>query len=124
MKSETHKPLFMVADAGPDSHTSNQVIIDHGVIPIIAARTNSVGTILKTETGTHFREIYIPRKFHILLGKIYNLRTIVERKNSNEIVGYLSLIHISEPMRLLSISYAVFCLKKKKKTTIKKQPHT
>src|SRR5674536_379732 len=29
--------------------------------------------------------------------------------------GYgLSLIHISEPTRLLSISYAVFCLKKKK----------
>src|SRR5678816_4733716 len=29
-------------------------------------------------------------------------------------VGVLSLIHISEPTRLLSISYAVFCLKKKK----------
>eukprot|EP00658_Telonema_sp_P-2_P013142 TRINITY_DN14983_c0_g1_i3.p1 TRINITY_DN14983_c0_g1~~TRINITY_DN14983_c0_g1_i3.p1 ORF type:complete len:360 (+),score=96.69 TRINITY_DN14983_c0_g1_i3:131-1210(+) len=29
----------------------------------------------------------------------------------------LSLIHISEPTRLLSISYAVFCLKKKKKKT-------
>src|SRR5678815_5131771 len=29
-------------------------------------------------------------------------------------VPYLSLIHISEPTRLLSISYAVFCLKKKK----------
>eukprot|EP00658_Telonema_sp_P-2_P015824 TRINITY_DN1610_c0_g1_i5.p1 TRINITY_DN1610_c0_g1~~TRINITY_DN1610_c0_g1_i5.p1 ORF type:complete len:158 (-),score=29.26 TRINITY_DN1610_c0_g1_i5:65-538(-) len=29
--------------------------------------------------------------------------------------GALSLIHISEPTRLLSISYAVFCLKKKKK---------
>eukprot|EP00658_Telonema_sp_P-2_P029512 TRINITY_DN2244_c0_g1_i10.p1 TRINITY_DN2244_c0_g1~~TRINITY_DN2244_c0_g1_i10.p1 ORF type:complete len:334 (+),score=90.18 TRINITY_DN2244_c0_g1_i10:185-1186(+) len=29
--------------------------------------------------------------------------------------NYLSLIHISEPTRLLSISYAVFCLKKKKK---------
>src|SRR5674536_73308 len=29
---------------------------------------------------------------------------------------YISLIHISEPTRLLSISYAVFCLKKKKKT--------
>ena len=27
--------------------------------------------------------------------------------------GLLSLIHISEPTRLLSISYAVFCLKKK-----------
>eukprot|EP00658_Telonema_sp_P-2_P015453 TRINITY_DN15941_c0_g1_i3.p1 TRINITY_DN15941_c0_g1~~TRINITY_DN15941_c0_g1_i3.p1 ORF type:complete len:113 (+),score=24.66 TRINITY_DN15941_c0_g1_i3:105-443(+) len=29
----------------------------------------------------------------------------------------LSLIHISEPTRLLSISYAVFCLKKKTTTT-------
>eukprot|EP00658_Telonema_sp_P-2_P013965 TRINITY_DN15295_c0_g1_i2.p1 TRINITY_DN15295_c0_g1~~TRINITY_DN15295_c0_g1_i2.p1 ORF type:complete len:177 (-),score=60.58 TRINITY_DN15295_c0_g1_i2:64-543(-) len=29
-------------------------------------------------------------------------------------VTSLSLIHISEPTRLLSISYAVFCLKKKK----------
>ena len=31
----------------------------------------------------------------------------------------LSLIHISEPTRLLSISYAVFCLKKKKTSTLK-----
>src|SRR5664279_5872435 len=29
---------------------------------------------------------------------------------------YLSLIHISEPTRRTPISYAVFCLKKKKKT--------
>eukprot|EP00658_Telonema_sp_P-2_P077801 TRINITY_DN712_c0_g1_i1.p1 TRINITY_DN712_c0_g1~~TRINITY_DN712_c0_g1_i1.p1 ORF type:complete len:1164 (-),score=423.48 TRINITY_DN712_c0_g1_i1:47-3538(-) len=34
---------------------------------------------------------------------------------------YLSLIHISEPTRLLSISYAVFCLKKKKKKKKKKR---
>eukprot|EP00826_Nyctotherus_ovalis_P066877 TRINITY_DN9938_c0_g1_i15.p2 TRINITY_DN9938_c0_g1~~TRINITY_DN9938_c0_g1_i15.p2 ORF type:complete len:134 (+),score=26.08 TRINITY_DN9938_c0_g1_i15:27-404(+) len=33
----------------------------------------------------------------------------------------LSLIHISEPTRLLSISYAVFCLKKKKKKKKKKK---
>eukprot|EP00658_Telonema_sp_P-2_P064573 TRINITY_DN53663_c0_g1_i1.p1 TRINITY_DN53663_c0_g1~~TRINITY_DN53663_c0_g1_i1.p1 ORF type:complete len:127 (-),score=38.12 TRINITY_DN53663_c0_g1_i1:12-392(-) len=32
----------------------------------------------------------------------------------NEVPYNLSLIHISEPTRLLSISYAVFCLKKKK----------
>src|SRR5674536_339276 len=32
---------------------------------------------------------------------------------------WLSLIHISEPTRLLSISYAVFCLKKKKKKPTK-----
>ena len=33
----------------------------------------------------------------------------------------LSLIHISEPTRLRRISYAVFCLKKKKKTKKKKK---
>src|SRR5678815_2470888 len=32
-----------------------------------------------------------------------------------QIIYILSLIHISEPTRLLSISYAVFCLKKKNK---------
>ena len=36
------------------------------------------------------------------------------------IIYDLSLIHISEPTRLRRISYAVFCLKKKKKKNIKK----
>eukprot|EP00658_Telonema_sp_P-2_P056354 TRINITY_DN44814_c0_g1_i2.p1 TRINITY_DN44814_c0_g1~~TRINITY_DN44814_c0_g1_i2.p1 ORF type:complete len:155 (-),score=39.26 TRINITY_DN44814_c0_g1_i2:41-505(-) len=36
---------------------------------------------------------------------------------------HLSLIHISEPTRLLSISYAVFCLKKKKKKLVKNSLH-
>eukprot|EP00658_Telonema_sp_P-2_P060604 TRINITY_DN4947_c0_g2_i9.p1 TRINITY_DN4947_c0_g2~~TRINITY_DN4947_c0_g2_i9.p1 ORF type:complete len:261 (+),score=64.94 TRINITY_DN4947_c0_g2_i9:61-843(+) len=35
------------------------------------------------------------------------------------LILHLSLIHISEPTRLLSISYAVFCLKKKKKKIMK-----
>src|SRR5659263_727014 len=35
--------------------------------------------------------------------------------------AHLSLIHISEPTRLGMISYAVFCLKKKKKTEIEKK---
>ena len=38
-----------------------------------------------------------------------------EKLNAKNIAKRLSLIHISEPTRLLSISYAVFCLKKKKK---------
>ena len=38
---------------------------------------------------------------------------VVNYTNASFIVN-LSLIHISEPTRLLSISYAVFCLKKKK----------
>ena len=36
-----------------------------------------------------------------------------------DILEYLSLIHISEPTRLGMISYAVFCLKKKKKKSKK-----
>ena len=35
-------------------------------------------------------------------------------------IGGLSLIHISEPTRQAEISYAVFCLKKKKKNIKKK----
>ncbi len=48
--------------------------------------------------------------------------TDVEARKRGEQTGLdtlvvLSLIHISEPTRLLSISYAVFCLKKKKRKT-------
>ena len=39
--------------------------------------------------------------------------------DDQQIVLDLSLIHISEPTRLGMISYAVFCLKKKKKRTKK-----
>jgi len=88
MKSATEKPFFVIADAGPDSHLSNETVIEKGVIPIIAARANSVGNILKTEKGSHFRAQYIPRIYHKLLGKLYNIRTTVERKNSNDVVGY------------------------------------
>jgi hypothetical protein len=87
-KSTAEKPLFLIADAGPDSHPSNEIVIEKGIIPIIAARANSVGNILKTEKGNHFRAQYIPRIYHKLLGKLYNLRTTVERKNSNDVVGY------------------------------------
>ena len=67
---------------------SNEVVIEKGIIPIIAARANSIGNILKTEKGNHFRAQYIPRVYYRLIGKLYNLRTTVERKNSNDVVGY------------------------------------
>ena len=37
------------------------------------------------------------------------------KTSPHQVERELSLIHISEPTRLLSISYAVFCLKKKNK---------
>eukprot|EP00658_Telonema_sp_P-2_P074110 TRINITY_DN63288_c0_g1_i1.p1 TRINITY_DN63288_c0_g1~~TRINITY_DN63288_c0_g1_i1.p1 ORF type:complete len:128 (+),score=31.94 TRINITY_DN63288_c0_g1_i1:87-470(+) len=61
-----------------------------------------------------------PGVSHITIGRISKEK---HRLLSSAIVEFtfgnkdplLSLIHISEPTRLLSISYAVFCLKKKKK---------
>jgi len=88
MKSTDVKPIFLIVDAGPDSHGSNKVVMEHKIIPIIAARSNSVGDIIKTDEGNCFRGEYIPREFHPLLGKLYDLRTIIERRNSYEVVGY------------------------------------
>ena len=50
---------------------------------------------------------------------IATLKSGIERILKDKVPGVveviaLSLIHISEPTRLLSISYAVFCLKKQK----------
>ena len=50
----------------------------------------------------------------------YVQETAPQRDSSlNSVVIDLSLIHISEPTRQAEISYAVFCLKKKKKKTKK-----
>ncbi len=88
MNSYQTKPTFIISDAGPDSHESNKLVLDYGIIPVIAARSNSVGDIIKTDEGDCFRGEYIPREYHRILGRIYDLRTIIERKNSNEVVGY------------------------------------
>ena len=60
----------------------------------------------------------------VLRENVYLSRTVEVQENQKVIdTGlygivrhpmYLSLIHISEPTRILSISYAVFCVKKKK----------
>eukprot|EP00658_Telonema_sp_P-2_P072475 TRINITY_DN61603_c0_g1_i1.p1 TRINITY_DN61603_c0_g1~~TRINITY_DN61603_c0_g1_i1.p1 ORF type:complete len:206 (-),score=0.28 TRINITY_DN61603_c0_g1_i1:68-685(-) len=55
----------------------------------------------------------LPTEMEAAKSAVNNMMTLMEDKGCT-----LSLIHISEPTRLLSISYAVFCLKKKKKITI------
>ena len=64
------------------------------------------------------------RLIEIQRSGLSSIRSKIQKLLSNEhkvevvkplVVRKLSLIHISEPTRLLSISYAVFCLKKKKK---------
>ena len=83
MKSTDLKPIFLIGDAGPDSHGSNKVVKDYKIIPVIAARSNSVGDIIKTDEGNCFRGEYIPRKFHPMLGKLYDLETVGKRIKLN-----------------------------------------
>ena len=57
---------------------------------------------------------HIVQPDHILRPQLDRV-TRVARAAVNIVVYRLSLIHISEPTRQAEISYAVFCLKKKKK---------
>src|SRR5678815_6008940 len=69
-----------------------------------AFRCGGKGYVLKQSAG---EELILAIK-QVLAGHKYVTPLI-----ATEWVQDLSLIHISEPTRLLSISYAVFCLKKK-----------
>ena len=76
-------------------------------------RDNKIGEVTVTDTtsgssyipGTHELDKYMDE---IGVKKIYT----IQAESSTVLV--LSLIHISEPTRQAEISYAVFCLKKKK----------
>src|SRR5678816_3407048 len=54
-----------------------------------------------------------PSVDEVNIGRVVALRMGCGHNVPGWTVMRLSLIHISEPTRLLSISYAVFCLKKK-----------
>jgi len=64
MKSKEKRPSLLLSDAGTDSHDSNKLVLEYGVIPVIVARSNSVGDIMKTDEGDCFRGEYIPREYH------------------------------------------------------------
>eukprot|EP00825_Cyclidium_porcatum_P012349 TRINITY_DN16440_c0_g1_i2.p2 TRINITY_DN16440_c0_g1~~TRINITY_DN16440_c0_g1_i2.p2 ORF type:complete len:119 (-),score=24.84 TRINITY_DN16440_c0_g1_i2:28-384(-) len=74
-----------------------------------ATKYNSSWTLIDNSNGTEYHsdqsvianneQLFLDLGFSVVLTQAY----------------YLSLIHISEPTRLGMISYAVFCLKKKKK---------
>src|SRR5450756_2747204 len=97
---------------------------------------STLGTFLRTFTFGHVRQLdAVASRFLIALaqnapilpcadqGVYVDIDDTIKATHgyAKQGAGYgLSLIHISEPTRLGMISYAVFCLKKKKKTnTIK-----
>ena len=84
-----------------------------------AGEPNGIGQMAAqgiTAIPEHFPEVTVdeyvvmPNHVHVIL--IFPQGV----KDLSAVVGsYLSLIHISEPTRRTPISYAVFCLKKKKR---------
>src|SRR5678816_2830872 len=87
-----------VHDDGKDFVRTNKWIVFGHHFAAISGPGPLVGPVLAAQFG------YLPGTLWILIGVTLG-----------GAVQDLSLIHISEPTRLLSISYAVFCLKKKKK---------
>ena len=53
-------------------------------------------------------------ELHRILKRIEYRKDAADGEIYRKLEAYLSLIHISEPTRLGMISYAVFCLKKKR----------
>src|SRR5678815_5825754 len=92
---------YMLDEKGTDdAECSRKVVNVRKVAGAIKSLVNVKGLRLECARVLH-EGMLLP----VLL---YSSETMVWNKK------YLSLIHISEPTRLLSISYAVFCLKKKK----------
>src|SRR5680860_1713204 len=92
------KPLALIKGAG-DLATG------------VALRLHHVGFRL---VMTEIEEPTVVRRTVALAEAVYEGESVVEGMKA---VLALSLIHISEPTRRTPISYAVFCLKKKKNNT-------
>ena len=75
-------------------------------------------SISESVTGSEFTHAYSHLMDEYLAGLFSDAAQALEVVTTDvallAVGGYLSLIHISEPTRQAEISYAVFCLKKKK----------
>ena len=99
----TNKPLHL-------GHIRN-ILLGYAVAKITEAAGSKVyKTQIINDRGVHICKSMLAWK------KYGNAETpeSAETKGDKLVGNYLSLIHISEPTRPLYISYAVFCLKKKK----------
>ena len=93
---------------GKDYYPKYQECQD-GIIELSGSATNTGVIILPDNAleGIH--------PYKNILAANYQADTKEEKENVEDIVSTITVsIHISEPTRLRRISYAVFCLKKKK----------
>src|SRR5680860_1670075 len=75
------------------------------------SRSSAASDVYKRQVATPADGHTMVTFMHIRQGQARSVHVTVGASSGR----YLSLIHISEPTRRTPISYAVFCLKKKKK---------
>ena len=102
------KPHFTLHDGPP--YANGNIHVGHAMNKI------SKDIIVRSKSMSGFYAPFIPGwDTHGLPIEQVLAKQGVKRKELDRAEYLLSLIHISEPTRLGMISYAVFCLKKKKK---------
>jgi hypothetical protein len=82
MRSNGRDFTALLSDGGPDSHNNNRLVLGYGKIPIIHARENAVGEVVKTPGGQHFRGEYIARELWPYLDRFHDARPAIERRYS------------------------------------------
>src|SRR5678816_4825291 len=96
------RPILGINPATVVAHGNRHVLILQGCFNPHMAALSVVFDRVVEQVGKHLAHA------RAVAGNANFWRTI----HCNRDLFLLSLIHISEPTRLLSISYAVFCLKK------------
>ena len=118
--------IIMVIVAVLNAGLDPLLIFGAGPIPALGLKGAAWATLLARVVSVfialgilHYRERLISWSRPTWQGLVESLRHIgqigLPSATTNAITPLLSLIHISEPTRRTPISYAVFCLKKKKK---------
>eukprot|EP00658_Telonema_sp_P-2_P034247 TRINITY_DN25013_c0_g1_i4.p1 TRINITY_DN25013_c0_g1~~TRINITY_DN25013_c0_g1_i4.p1 ORF type:complete len:215 (-),score=36.61 TRINITY_DN25013_c0_g1_i4:71-685(-) len=122
--NSTNAPLSSTSgsDAPVDHAVSLPVGAPEDMRPAVVVDTVAYTSVPRTSTSDHmpvaaYFVVHAPFYFSPVSKDVHKAVSTTRRLPPTEDDDMLSLIHISEPTRLLSISYAVFCLKKKKKKT-------
>eukprot|EP01015_Nassula_variabilis_P009121 TRINITY_DN1721_c0_g1_i17.p1 TRINITY_DN1721_c0_g1~~TRINITY_DN1721_c0_g1_i17.p1 ORF type:complete len:577 (+),score=89.71 TRINITY_DN1721_c0_g1_i17:780-2510(+) len=118
--------ILAVSDHLSDEGVYDNCILSDCQVNVYAEVTKADQQLFRLQFQSLDPRTKFNKHFNLKKITIYGWETNVSDQTQAEVnyhsadgtVQTLSLIHISEPTRLLSISYAVFCLKKKKQTKL------
>jgi len=95
------KPAEIVlADGGPKSHKSMEIVTNAGSTPVFAAPKNAAGLIVVTGKNRKFYTRHIPEKYWDIIDSIHNKRTRVEQSFSHDsgTYGFSRIPHLGKEL--------------------------